>query len=65
MPSLNELLSSFPTLRFNIDIKTNDAVEKSIDIIIQYAAFNRVCLAAFSSTRLKKIRKICGDKLCS
>jgi len=65
IPSLNELLSSFPNLRFNIDIKTNDAVEKSIDIINQHTAFNRVCLAAFSSTRLKKIRKICGDKLCS
>ena len=65
IPSLNELLSSFPDLRFNIDIKTNKAIEKSIEIINHHDAFDRVCLAAFSSIRLKKIRKICGDKLCS
>ena len=33
VPTLKELLSSFPDLRFNIDIKTENAVEETILII--------------------------------
>ena len=31
IPSLRDLISSFPNLRFNIDIKTKKAVEKQVE----------------------------------
>ncbi len=65
IPLLSEALSSFPNLRFNIDIKTEDAVEETIRIIKSNRSINRVCLASFSSKRLKKIRKIAGEGTCT
>ena len=63
--SLNELLSSFPNLRFNIDFKTANTIDKGVEIIKQHKAISRVCLASFSSSRLKKIRKLAGPDSCS
>ena len=37
----------------------------TIRVIKKHDAFNRVCLAAFSSRRLNLIRKIAGSTLCS
>ena len=58
IPSLDETLFSFPNLRFNIDIKTNSAVEESIKIIKSQEALTRVCLASFSNKRIRRIRRI-------
>ncbi len=65
IPSLNELLSSFGNLRFNIDIKSDEAVTKSVEIVKSHNALDKVCLASFSSKRLDKIRKLSGPDLCS
>ena len=65
IPTLKELLSSFPSLRFNIDIKTENAVEGTVSIIKDLNAFNRVCIASFSSARLNRIRNIAGPKCCT
>ena len=65
VPSLDDTLSSFPNLRFNIDIKVDSAVDETIKVIKKHDAFNRVCLAAFSTRRLNLIRKIAGPALCS
>ena len=65
IPLLSDALSSFPNLRFNIDIKTEDAVEETVRLIKSHKSLNRVCLASFSSSRLKKIRKIAGGDLCT
>ena len=65
IPSLEETLSSFPNLRFNIDIKVDSAVDQTIKIVNNFNAFNRVCLAAFSSKRLNRIRELTDTSLCS
>ncbi len=65
IPSLEETLSSFPNLRFNIDIKVDFAVDQTIKIVNDQDAFNRVCLAAFSTNRLNRIRKLTDSNLCS
>ena len=65
IPSLEETLFSFPNLRFNIDIKTNSAVEESIKIIKSQEALTRVCLASFSNKRIRKIRKLAGSQSCT
>ena len=65
IPSLEETLYSFPNLRFNIDIKTNSAVEESIKIIKSQEALTRVCLASFSNKRIRRIRKLAGSQSCT
>ena len=65
IPSLEETLSSFPNLRFNIDIKTNSAVKETINIIKSHQALPRVCLASFSNKRIRRIRKLSGSKVCT
>ena len=65
IPTLDELLYSFKDLRFNIDIKVDSAVEKSVKIIKSHGALNRTCLAAFSSKRLDRIRNLAGEDACT
>lgn len=65
IPTLDDLLSSFKNLRFNIDIKVDSAVEKTVDIIKSQDALNRTCLAAFSSKRLNRIRNLAGKDACT
>ena len=65
IPLLYEALDSFPDLRFNIDIKTEDAMENTIKIIQEMKCFHRTCLASFSSSRLNRIRKLAGPEVCT
>jgi len=65
IPLLSETLESFPSLRFNIDIKTEDALEETVKIVKRMNSLDRVCLASFSSKRLKKIRELSGPNACT
>ena len=65
IPLLSSILESFPNLRFNIDIKVEDAVESTVDIIKKMNRLDSTCLASFSSKRLEKIRELAGPKACT
>ena len=65
IPLLSEALESFPGLRFNIDIKTEDALVNSVKIVKDMNCLNRTCLASFSSARLNRIRKLAGPNVCT
>lgn len=64
IPLLSEALETFPDLRFNIDIKTEDALEETIRIIKKMNFLNKTCLASFSSSRLKRIKHLAGPEAC-
>ena len=60
-PSLAEVLDAFPTARFNIDIKSDAAVEPTIDAILAAGAVKRVLIASFSDRRRKlAVRRLAG-----
>lgn len=65
IPTLDELLYSFKDLRFNIDVKVDRAVDKSVEIIKSHGALGRTCLASFSTKRLNRIRKLAGEDVCT
>ncbi len=48
MPTLREALDAFPNTRFNIDLKSQDAVVPAIEAIEQARATDRVLLTSFS-----------------
>jgi glycerophosphoryl diester phosphodiesterase len=51
LPSLAEALDAFPTARFNIDIKSADAVEPTVDAVLAAGATERVLVTSFSERR--------------
>jgi len=65
IPMLEDLLGAFPDARVNIDCKTNAAVDALIASLRRTNSLPRVCVAAFSDVRLRRLRKAFGDQLCS
>ncbi|MCS5688600.1 MAG: glycerophosphodiester phosphodiesterase [Acidimicrobiales bacterium] len=64
IPRFSELMSSFPDLRVNIDPKANSAVEPLIRELRELKALDRVCVGAFSDSRLRRIHQEFGDAVC-
>ena len=62
--SLAEALETFPDVRFNIDIKTDAGVEPTVELIRAMGCFERVCLAAFSDRRLRRLRDLAAGRAC-
>jgi glycerophosphoryl diester phosphodiesterase len=59
--SLAEALDAFPETRFNIDVKSADAVQPTVDTILAAAATDRVLVTSFSeSRRLAAVRQLPG-----
>jgi glycerophosphoryl diester phosphodiesterase len=56
VPRLDEVLESWPNVRFNIDIKDDPAVDPTVDLIRRAGATDRVLLASFSDRRLGRVR---------
>jgi glycerophosphoryl diester phosphodiesterase len=65
IPMLEDLLGTFPDARVNIDCKTNAAVDALIASLRRTNSLDRVCVAAFSDLRLRRLRKAFGKALCS
>jgi len=51
MPTLAEALEAFPEARFNIDLKSAEAVAPTVDAVRQLRAEHRVLLTSFSERR--------------
>ncbi len=65
IPLLSELFDRFPGAHFNIDAKSEEAVEPLCGAVRQRNLFDRVCLASFSQRRIDRMRRILGDRLCT
>jgi glycerophosphoryl diester phosphodiesterase len=62
--TLEEALVEFPDTRFNIDIKTEQALRPTLELVRRMNCFDRVCLASFSDDRLARIRSELGSVAC-
>lgn len=58
---LDAIYEAFPDARLNIDIKSDDAVEPTCELVRAHGAIERTCLSAFSHARLTRIRRILPD----
>jgi glycerophosphoryl diester phosphodiesterase len=65
VPRLDEVLDAWPDVRFNIDCKTDAAVDPTVDVIDRAGAHDRVLLASFSSPRLRRIRARTGPRVAT
>jgi glycerophosphoryl diester phosphodiesterase len=57
IPLLEDLLGTWPDLRVNIDAKDDHAVGPLLDVLARTQAYGRVCIGAFSDTRIRALRR--------
>lgn len=65
IPLLEDLLGSWPQVRFNIDVKESAAIVPLAAALKRTGAYDRVCLTAFSDERLARARAAMGREVCS
>ena len=62
---VDEALSSFPTQKFNLDLKCEAAVDAFVTIMDSTNAYDRVLASSFSDDRLRRVRKRLGPRLAT
>ncbi len=65
IPTLDELLETFPDTCFNIDAKSDAAVVPLAAALRRHGALDRTCLGAFSDERLGRLRRLLGGEVCT
>jgi len=65
IPTMAELLETFPEARFNIDVKEPNTIAPLARLLRRADALDRVCVSSFSDTRLAAIREALGPGLCT
>ena len=63
--TLAEALRRWPDVHFNVDVKADDTVEAFLRAVSEAQAWDRVCVAAFSTARLRRLRQLAGPRLAS
>ena len=64
IPLLEDLLGTFPRLRFNIDLKGPGSIEPLNGVLRRTAAWDRVCVTSFSSKRLLAAQRSLDQPVC-
>ena len=57
IPRMADLLEHFPDTRFNIDLKSDAAVDLLADLVERTGVHDRVCVGSFSERRLQAFRR--------
>ena len=65
IPLMDELFETFPDARFNVDIKSADAIAPLVEAIRRHDALDRVCIGSFSDSRLRSVRRALGPGLAT
>jgi glycerophosphoryl diester phosphodiesterase len=62
---LDELLTRWPEIRWNIDPKSDGCVEPLAGLLDRLAAWDRVCIGSFSDARLRAMRRLGAGRACT
>jgi glycerophosphoryl diester phosphodiesterase len=63
IPRLDELMATFPDVRWNIDMKHTPVVEPLAAVVIESAAEDRVMAASFYDHRLRRFRRATAGRV--
>jgi len=65
IPLLEDLLTAWPRIRFNIDVKEEHVIGPLAAMLHELAGWDRVCVCSFSARRLRAIRRAAGRPVCT
>ena len=63
VPTLAELFDAFPQARFNIDLKSDGAVDALADFVAAREAWDRVLVGSFGIRRIARFRRRTGGRV--
>ena len=58
VPSLEEVVTAFPAVPLNVDLKVDEAAEAAVELLRRLGAEERVTLASFRSGTLRRVRRL-------
>ncbi|NBS36305.1 MAG: glycerophosphodiester phosphodiesterase, partial [Actinobacteria bacterium] len=65
IPRLDDLLTTWPDAKFNIDCKSDHALPYLLERLRRGDMFERVCIGSFSDARLDAVRSEFGERICT
>jgi glycerophosphoryl diester phosphodiesterase len=65
IPLLEDILTTWPDARVNIDPKADASVDPLVDVLRRTGAVDRVCVGSFSDERIDRARSALGPELCT
>ncbi|MBK3576781.1 glycerophosphodiester phosphodiesterase [Streptomyces sp. MBT65] len=65
VPPFEELLETFPEVRWNVDIKAEPALRPLLDLLERTDSWNRVCVGSFSEKRVVRAQHLAGPRLAT
>ncbi|QIY94628.1 glycerophosphodiester phosphodiesterase [Streptomyces sp. S1D4-11] len=65
IPLFEELLETFPDVRWNVDVKAEPALHPLLNLIGRLDAWDRVCVGSFSEARVFRAQRLAGPRLAT
>lgn len=65
VPSMEAVLTRWPDVYVNIDVKSDAVVEPLVLLLRRLDAFDRVCIGSFSDRRLRRVRRLTSGGVCT
>lgn len=63
IPLLTDVLAAWPSVRVNIDVKSDLGIAATVQAIRETNSLHRVCIGAFSTRRITAVRRALGPHL--
>ncbi|MDH6448477.1 MULTISPECIES: glycerophosphodiester phosphodiesterase [unclassified Streptomyces] len=65
VPLFEELLEAFPEARWNVDVKTEPALQPLLDLVERTGSWDRICVGSFSEARVMRAQRLAGPRLAT
>ncbi len=65
VPLFEELLETFPEVRWNVDVKAEPALLPLLDLAERTGAWDRICVGSFSEARVERAQRLAGPRLAT
>ncbi|MFF9220096.1 glycerophosphodiester phosphodiesterase [Streptomyces viridosporus] len=65
VPLFEELLETFPEVRWNVDVKAEPALLPFLELVGRTNAWDRICLGSFSEARVVRAQRLAGPRLAT